>query len=122
MIPKEAVIAGIPHDVVFEEEKKLKYALKKIGVENWQNRYSYWDIMDNKIYIAENIPKDLQEFLFCLEVLRAISYYIGDKLWENDNILRPYAALLRLFLKSYNYKPKDGVDDPKSKDTRRYIQ
>jgi hypothetical protein len=101
MMPKRVNIAGISYEIVLVEEGKLKTTLKEIGVSGWRNRYSYWDPLDTRIYISQELPDDLKEFFFCLEVFRAWSYYVGDKLGENDRIIRPYASQLRLLLKSF---------------------
>lgn len=101
MIPEKVNIAGIVHEVVFESEQRLRGALKELGVEDWQRRFSYWDPVDAKIYISQELPDQLKEFCFCLEVFRAWSFYIGDRLGEKDRIIRPYAAQLRLLLRSF---------------------
>jgi len=107
LIPKRVNIAGIDYKVVLEDENTLKSALREIGVEGWRGRYSYWDPVDTRIYISKNLPNELMEFYFCLEVFRAWSYYIGDKLWKEDRIIRPYAVQLRLLLKSFRKKQKE---------------
>jgi len=98
MIPDRVNIAGIIYDVKMEDSERLREALKSLGVKGWERRYAYWDPHDTCIYIANDLPRELQEFYFCLEVLKAWSFYVGDKLFENERILRPYAAQLRLLL------------------------
>lgn len=122
MIPKKVNIAGIEHKIIEEDRTKLRLALKKIGIEDWKTRFSYWDPIDAHIYVDRSLRKELKEFFFCIEVVRAWSYFIGDKLAEDERIIRPYAVQLRLLLRSVanssKGKSKNGKEDEKS---ARYI-
>ncbi|MBC7109067.1 MAG: hypothetical protein H5T41_09860 [Methanomassiliicoccales archaeon] len=119
MIPRKVVVGGIVHRVVFEDTRKLRGALKQLGVKNWEKKWTYWDLPDRKIYISDELPRQLQKFLLCLEIMKAMSFFVGDKLWENERILRPYAMLLYQFLEGYEEEMKRGKYE--SEEKTRYI-
>jgi len=126
MIPKKVNIAGIEHKVIEEDRTRLQLALKKIGVENWRNRFSYWDPVDARIYLDRDLREELKELLFCIETIRAWTFFVGGKLGEEEEEIRPYATQLRLLLRSVVDSSKgrktEGKNRGEGEEGARYIQ